>query len=60
MRKLVNIKQLAVETGLAVRTIRSLYAGRKISAIKTGHRTLLFSTERVLADLERFTVEAVR
>ncbi len=55
-----NIEQLSEKTGIAKRTIRSLYQQRKISGIKAGHRTLLFDAEKVCAELARFEVKAVQ
>jgi hypothetical protein len=57
--KLVNIRQLSAETGVPVRTLRSLYHARKISAIRAGYRTVLFRVETTLAELDRFTVKAI-
>ena len=59
MKQFSNIRQLSQQTGLPERTIRSLYAGRKISGIKAGHRTLLFDPEKVCAELARFEIKAV-
>jgi hypothetical protein len=59
MRRLVNIKQLSEEKGLAVRTLRGFVAARKIPFLKCGHRTLLFDPEKVDKALQRFEVLAV-
>jgi excisionase family DNA binding protein len=59
MGKLVNSKQLAAELGQSLRTIRSWVAARKIPFLKVGHRTMLFSPEKVRAALEKFEVKAV-
>jgi excisionase family DNA binding protein len=59
MAKLVNSKQLAAELGQSPRTIRSWIAARKIPFLKVGHRTMLFSPEKVRAALEKFEVKAV-
>jgi excisionase family DNA binding protein len=58
MGKLVNSKQLAAELGQSQRTIRSWIAARKIPFLKVGHRTMLFSPEKVLAALQKFKVKA--
>jgi excisionase family DNA binding protein len=59
MEKLVNIKQLSVELGQSQRTIRSWIYTRKIPFLKVGHRTMLFSPEKVLKALWKFEVKAV-
>lgn len=59
MKRLVNIKQLSEENGLAVRTLRGFVAARKIPFLKCGHRTLLFDPEKVDKALQRFEVPAV-
>jgi excisionase family DNA binding protein len=59
MGKLVNSKQLAAELGQSQRTIRSWIAARKIPFLKVGHRTMLFSPEKVLLALEKFEIKAV-
>ena len=61
MRKhLVNLTTLSTETGIPARTLRSLYQTKKISFIRAGWRTLLFDTDKVLADLQRLEVKAVQ
>lgn len=57
--KYLNFKSLAVETGIPERTLRTLYAQRKISGIKAGHRTVFFTADKVQAELARFEVRAV-
>jgi hypothetical protein len=57
--KLVDIKELERESGIPVRTLRSLYQNRKISFLKCGHRTLLFNTQQVMAELRRFEIKAI-
>jgi hypothetical protein len=57
--KFVNAKGLSEATGVPVLTLRTLYRQRKISGIKAGHRTLLFDKERVVRELEKFTISAV-
>jgi excisionase family DNA binding protein len=59
MAKLVNSKQLAAELGQSQRTIRSWIQARKIPFLKVGHRTMLFSPEKVLLALEKFEIKAV-
>jgi excisionase family DNA binding protein len=59
MEKLVNIKQLSAELGQSQRTIRSWICTRKIPFLKVGHRTMLFSPEKVLKALGKFEVKAV-
>jgi excisionase family DNA binding protein len=60
MAKLVNSKQLAAELGQSHRTIRSWIAARKIPFLKVGHRTMLFSPEKVLAALQKFEVRPIK
>ena len=57
--KLVTIKGLERETGIPVRTLRSLYHAKKISAYRLGYRTVMFSPEKVREALARFEVKAV-
>ena len=57
--RLVNISSLSESTGIPVRTLRTLTAGRKIPVLKLGRRTLFFDVERVYAALERFEVKAI-
>jgi hypothetical protein len=59
VKRLLTIGGLSAAIGIAPRTLRSLYLARKIPFIKTGHRTLLFDPEKVLAALEKFEVRAV-
>jgi DNA-binding transcriptional MerR regulator len=54
-----TITELAKNTGIPVRTLRTLYNQRKISGIKLGHRTLLFDPEKVYSELARYEVKAV-
>jgi excisionase family DNA binding protein len=58
-KSLVTIKSLSERSGLPVRTIRTLMSQRKIPYIRAGHRTVLFSLEKVMAAIERFEVKAV-
>ena len=58
-KKLVKLTDLSIATGIPVRTLRSLYQTKKISFIRAGWRTLLFDTDKVLADLGRLEVKAV-
>jgi hypothetical protein len=57
--KLVDIKRLETDTGIPERTLRTLYQGRKISHIKTGHRTILFDPAKVRQELQRVEIKAV-
>jgi excisionase family DNA binding protein len=57
--KLVNSKQLAAELGQSLRTIRSWTQTRRIPFLRLGHRTVLFSPEKVLLALEKFEIKAV-
>jgi len=57
--KLVDIKELESRSGVPIRTIRTLYHGRKIPYIKAGHRTVLFDPEKVMNALQRFEVRPV-
>jgi excisionase family DNA binding protein len=56
---LVNIRSLSDYTGLAVRTLRTLTAARKIPYLKIGYRTVRFDLEKVDKALERFEVKAI-
>lgn len=58
-RKFSSINDLSEKIGIPARTLRTLYNQRKISGIKTGHRTLLFDPEKVCAELARFEIKAV-
>ena len=58
MSKLLDIRGLSEQSGIPIRTLRSFVAGRKISFLKCGHRTLLFDPEKVKKDLARFEVQA--
>lgn len=57
--KYVSIKVLSDYLGIPVRTIRSLYGERKISVIKTGHRSLLFDPLKVQQELAAFEIRSV-
>ncbi len=57
--RFTNINEFAEKIGIPARTLRTLYNQRKISGIKTGHRTLLFDPEKVCAELARFEIKAV-
>lgn len=57
--RLVTIEKLSEATSIPVRTLRTLYQTRKIPVVRAGHRTLLFSLERVTAALERLEIKAV-
>ena len=59
MAKLLDIRGLSEQSGIPIRRLRSFVAGRKISFLKCGHRTLLFDPEKVKKDLARFEVPAV-
>jgi excisionase family DNA binding protein len=59
MSILVNSKQLAAELGQSLRTIRSWTQARRIPFLRLGHRTVLFSPEKVRAALEKFEVKAL-
>jgi excisionase family DNA binding protein len=59
MSKLVTIFSLSELTGLSVRSLRTLVRKRVIPFIKLGHRTLLFSPDKVERALERCTVKEV-
>ena len=59
MKRLLTIGGLSDAIGIAPRTLRSLYLGKKIPFIKAGYRTLLFDPEKVLAALEKFEVKAI-
>ena len=58
-RKLVNIGGLSRYSGIAIRTLRSLMAARKIPFLKIGHRTVFFDVERVDRALQRFEVQEI-
>jgi len=57
--KLVNIGALSEQTGVRIRTLRSLMAARKIPFLKFGHRTIFFDPDRVDQALQRFEVQEV-
>ena len=57
--KLVTIKGLEAATGIPVRTLRSLYHAKKISAYRLGYRTVMFSPEKVREALARFEQKAI-
>lgn len=57
--RLVDIKTLSAETSIPERTLRSLYAQRKIPYTKLGWRTLKFNPERVASALAKLEVQAV-
>ena len=59
-KRLVNIQKLSVETEIPTRTLRTLYRAGKISFIRAGWRTLLFDPEKVLVELGRLEVHAVK
>ena len=56
MSQLLDVKNLSAESGLPVRTIRTLMHRRVIPFIKIGHRSCLFDAEKVRKALERFEV----
>src|SRR5678809_607602 len=58
MPPLVTIKPLSKETGLPVRTLRTLIQRRKIPFIKCGHRTMYFDPGKVRAALDCLEVKA--
>jgi hypothetical protein len=57
--KLVGYEQLAVETGIPVRTLRSLVYRKVIPVVRLGHRTVVFSVTNVMRSLSRYEVRAV-
>ena len=59
MSKLLTITQLSAEIGVKTRTVRSWMQDRKIPFIRTGHRTVLFAPDRVLAALSKFEIKPV-
>jgi len=57
---LLNKRELAAALGLkSPRGIDGWVRSRRISYLRIGHRTLLFSLPQVLADLQKFEVRAV-
>lgn len=58
-RLVAGFQKLSDETGIPARTLRTLYDGRKFTGRRVGHRTLLFSPDEVLSELERFAIRAV-
>ena len=59
MGKLVTIFQLSEMTGLSVRNLRTLVQKRAVPFIKLGHRTMLFSPEKVERALSKRTVNEI-
>ena len=57
--RLMNIWSLSDHTGIAVRTLRTFMAARKIPFLKIGHRTVLFDPDKVFIALERFQTNAI-
>jgi hypothetical protein len=57
--KLVDIKGLAEDIGIPVRTLRSLWLKKKIPGVRLGHRTLVFDPSKVRTALDKFEVRAV-
>jgi hypothetical protein len=57
MSKLLDVRKLSVESGLPVRTLRSLMHRRVIPFIKLGHRTCVFDPEKVRKALEKLEVK---
>jgi hypothetical protein len=55
----LRIEKLSAETGISVRTLRSLYKTKRISHIKAGHRTILFNPNKVQQELEKLEISAV-
>lgn len=58
MEKFVTINGLSEISGISVRGLRTLWRKRIIPAYSLGHRTLLFSPNKVAQALERFEVES--
>ena len=57
--RFLKINELSGELGIAVRTIRTLTQSRKISCIRTGHRTVFYNPEVTRAELKLFQQRAV-
>ena len=55
---LVDIQGLSTAIGLPVRTIRTLVSNHKVPVMRLGHRTIRFSTDRVMAALQKLEVKA--
>lgn len=58
-KQLITIRLLSEQSGIPVRTLRTLKTQRKIPYIRAGYRTLLFDLEKVMAALEKMEVKAV-
>ena len=56
---LVGIEQLERETGIPVRTLRTLMQSRRIPFLRLGRRTLYFDVQKVRDALDRFEVKAI-
>lgn len=57
---LLDKRELATALGLkSTRAIDGWVRSRKVSCLRLGHRTLLFSLPQVLADLQKFEVRAI-
>jgi excisionase family DNA binding protein len=54
--KLVNIETVAAQTGIPLRTVRTLMHQRKIPFVKFGHRTVFFELAKVKAAIAAFEV----
>jgi hypothetical protein len=59
MKRLVDIQKLSEETGIAVKTLRTLYARKKIGSYQFGYRTYRFCPEEVAQDIEGYKVQAI-
>jgi hypothetical protein len=58
VQKLITIYKLSELKGIPVRGLRTLVQKRILSHYKLGHRTMLFSPEKVERELQRFEVKS--
>jgi hypothetical protein len=59
MKKLVDVEVLSEKTGIAVRTLRTFAATKKITSYQFGFRTYRFDPEEVAQELEGYRVLAI-
>ena len=59
MKKLVDVEKLSERTGLAVRTLRTFAATKKITSYQFGYRTYRFDPEEVAQEIEGYKVQAI-
>ena len=57
--RFLNIRQLAEEIGIPVRSLRTLKAKGIIGGISLGHRTFFFNAEDVLKSLAKYKTKSL-